>query len=91
MKTDAFLLITRADEKGSIGVKSRDPQNAHLRPVLNVLAQFKLPSSIWRGVNARTSSEKEKKRPKNYFFGAVKGCNGVETLRPPKGTSSTPT
>ena len=30
-------------------LKSREPQNAHLGPLLNVHTRFQLPNSVWKG------------------------------------------
>ena len=43
-------------------LKSRDTQIAHLGPLLNVRAKFKLSSSIWRGDRGEQRSFKVKKR-----------------------------
>ena len=50
-------------------------------PNFSFLTQF-------RGELCEEQTQKiRKKRPKTHFFGAVKGCNGVEKLKPPKDTS----
>ena len=48
-------IILKVCKKGSIVVKSRDPQKAHLGRLLNIHNKFQLPSLIWRGVMRGTN------------------------------------
>ena len=48
--------VPKVGKKGSIGVKSRKPQKAHIRPLLNVHTKFQPPSPIWREDRGGTKS-----------------------------------
>ena len=59
-----------------LGQKNRDPQKAHLGPLVKVHTQFKLLSSIRRGVTRGTKSRNDRnERP------ILWGCEGVKWSR----------
>ena len=43
----------------------RDPQQAHLGPLLNIYTELQLPSSIWRGDRQETALFQDKKGGKS--------------------------
>ena len=89
-KKHAFLVIVGVDKKGSMGIKSRDTQKAHLGPLLNVPTYLVSATQLnLEGSYARNKLRKDRKRPKNYFFRAVTGWNGDEKSRPQKNTEGT--
>ena len=49
-------------------LKCRDPQQAHIGPLLNVHTLFQLLSSIWRGNRGRTVLFQDLKRKKFQYF-----------------------
>ena len=78
-----FWLKFKNKKKSKVEIPERHIYDQDLMNIHN----FRFFAQIWRGFVRGTNSKNKKKRPKIHSFKAVKGWNGVEKSRPPKGTS----